>query len=94
MKKSGGILSWSENGFERGVALVTQDPWLQKGTVRANITFGRPFAKQFYDHVIEACALDSDFQVNFLLLLKVEKFFIAEILPKKTKWGLGVSLWV
>ncbi len=65
MEKSEGTLTWSGNGFERGVALVTQDPWLQKGTVRANITFGRPFAKQFYDEVVEACALNSDFQVFF-----------------------------
>lgn len=33
------------------------------GTVRDNITFGAKFDQEFYDIVIEACALKSDLSI-------------------------------
>lgn len=42
------------------VAYVPQQAWIQNASLRDNITFGRPYIKQFYDQVIEACALAPD----------------------------------
>lgn len=42
------------------VAYVPQQAWIQNATLQDNITFGRPFIKQFYNKVIEACALVPD----------------------------------
>lgn len=46
-----------------GVAYVSQEPWLQRGTVRQNILFGRPYQAELYNAVITACALISDLKV-------------------------------
>lgn len=44
-------------------AYVPQNPWIMGGTVRDNITFGAKFDQEFYDIVIEACALKSDLSI-------------------------------
>ncbi|XP_037084927.1 multidrug resistance-associated protein 7-like [Pollicipes pollicipes] len=44
----------------RGVGLVSQDPWLQQGTVRDNILFGSAYNVEKYRSVIAACALTAD----------------------------------
>jgi ATP-binding cassette subfamily C (CFTR/MRP) protein 10 len=44
----------------RGVAYVQQEPWLQQGTIRENILFGRDFDQEYYDKVVDACALKLD----------------------------------
>ncbi|TVU07887.1 hypothetical protein EJB05_41262 [Eragrostis curvula] len=46
------------------VAYVSQNSWIQSGTVRDNILFGKPFNKELYDKAIKACALDKDME-NF-----------------------------
>ncbi|KAL3689443.1 hypothetical protein R1sor_015752 [Riccia sorocarpa] len=46
------------------VAYVAQTAWIQSGTVRDNILFGKPMDKERYEGTIKACALDSDIQ-NF-----------------------------
>uniref|UniRef100_A0A0E0LCP1 ABC transporter C family member 13 n=1 Tax=Oryza punctata TaxID=4537 RepID=A0A0E0LCP1_ORYPU len=46
------------------VAYVSQNSWIQSGTVRDNILFGKPFSKEQYDRAIRACALDKDIE-NF-----------------------------
>ena len=40
------------------VSYSSQDPWVFSGTLRENILFGSPFEKQWYNTVVEACALD------------------------------------
>ncbi|XP_076252825.1 ATP-binding cassette sub-family C member 10 isoform X2 [Rhynchophorus ferrugineus] len=45
---------------ENGFGLVTQQPWLQRGTIRDNILFGKPFDEQRYRDVLFACGLGED----------------------------------
>ena len=42
------------------MAFVPQQAWIQNLTVRENILFGRPYDRDFYRKVIEACALSPD----------------------------------
>ncbi|KAF0901840.1 hypothetical protein E2562_006467 [Oryza meyeriana var. granulata] len=46
------------------VAYVSQNSWIQSGSVRDNILFGKPFNKERYDKAIKACALNKDIE-NF-----------------------------
>ena len=45
------------------IAYCPQYAWIQNATVRDNIVFGRKFNKQWYDSVVEACALRPDLEV-------------------------------
>jgi len=45
------------------LAYAPQVAFIQNMTVRDNILFGRPFDSAFYDRVVDACALRSDFDV-------------------------------
>ncbi|OUM63265.1 hypothetical protein PIROE2DRAFT_43511 [Piromyces sp. E2] len=40
----------------------SQQAWIQNATVRENILFGREYDKEFYDQVIECCALTHDLE--------------------------------
>ena len=51
----------SVNRPRRGIGFVKQEPWLQQGTVRDNIIWGKAFQYSWYNKVIEACALKQDF---------------------------------
>jgi ATP-binding cassette subfamily C (CFTR/MRP) protein 4 len=42
------------------VSYVPQLPWLFPGTVRQNIIFGKSFDQDWYEQVIETCALQTD----------------------------------
>ncbi|GMN30270.1 hypothetical protein TIFTF001_046414 [Ficus carica] len=42
------------------IAYVSQTSWIQSGTVRENILFGKPMEKDKYEKAIVACALDKD----------------------------------
>ncbi|OQR98564.1 ATP-binding Cassette (ABC) Superfamily [Achlya hypogyna] len=42
------------------VAYFSQQPWIQNMTIRENILFGRPYNRQKYTAVLEACALAKD----------------------------------
>ncbi|KAL6137260.1 hypothetical protein ACLB2K_062552 [Fragaria x ananassa] len=42
------------------IAYVSQTPWIQSGTVRDNILYGKPMEKNRYEKAIKACALDKD----------------------------------
>ena len=44
-------------------AYVSQQAWIQNETVKANILFGSPLNEEFYESVIDACALKSDFKI-------------------------------
>lgn len=39
------------------VSYASQDQWVFSGSLRENILFGNPFNKEWYDTVIDACAL-------------------------------------
>ena len=45
-----------------GLGLVKQEPWLQQGSIRDNILFGKPYQHSWYSRVVEACALTADLQ--------------------------------
>lgn len=45
---------------DQGVAYVAQQTWLQRGTIRDNILFGKPFDQLRYKSVLEACCLKDD----------------------------------
>ncbi|TKY64388.1 ABC transporter C family member 8 [Spatholobus suberectus] len=42
------------------IAYVSQTSWIQSGTVRDNILFGKPMDKTRYKNAIKVCALDKD----------------------------------
>ncbi|KAJ3691951.1 hypothetical protein LUZ60_012301 [Juncus effusus] len=46
------------------VAYVSQTSWIQSGTIRENILFGKPFDKELYEKAVKSCALDKDIE-NF-----------------------------
>ena len=46
------------------IAFVPQEAWIFGGTIRENILVGREYQKEFYDRIIQACSLVSDFE-NF-----------------------------
>ncbi|XP_028951948.2 putative ABC transporter C family member 15 [Malus sylvestris] len=41
-------------------AYVPQSAWIQTGTIRENVLFGRKMKRGFYEDVLEICALDQD----------------------------------
>eukprot|EP01053_Blabericola_migrator_P009311 Blabericola_migrator_1__9310@NODE_4_length_29828_cov_96_571587_g3_i0_p3_GENE_NODE_4_length_29828_cov_96_571587_g3_i0NODE_4_length_29828_cov_96_571587_g3_i0_p3_ORF_typecomplete_len1506_score253_05ABC_tran/PF00005_27/1e31ABC_tran/PF00005_27/6_6e32ABC_membrane/PF00664_23/4_6e32ABC_membrane/PF00664_23/7_1e34SMC_N/PF02463_19/0_047SMC_N/PF02463_19/2_5e06SMC_N/PF02463_19/92SMC_N/PF02463_19/4_8T2SSE/PF00437_20/0_0001T2SSE/PF00437_20/0_0067AAA_22/PF13401_6/0_0044AAA_22/PF13401_6/0_013AAA_29/PF13555_6/0_0 len=43
------------------IAYCAQSPWLQAGTIRSNILFGRPMDRDKYDKICEAVCLKVDF---------------------------------
>lgn len=45
------------------IALVSQQAWIQNATLRDNILFGKSFDSDFYNVVIEACALLPDLEL-------------------------------
>lgn len=48
------------NDLEHGFGYVKQTPWLQRGTIRNNILFGKTYEYNKYKNVIKACALTED----------------------------------
>ena len=42
------------------IAYVSQTSWIQSGTVRDNILFGKPMDKTRYENATKVCALDMD----------------------------------
>lgn len=46
--------------LDKGFGLVTQQPWLQRGTIRENILFGKAYDESKYKNVINACCLSDD----------------------------------
>ncbi len=39
------------------VFYISQQPWVFTATIKQNITFGKPFDKEKFDRVVEACSL-------------------------------------
>lgn len=46
------------------IAYVSQSSWIQSGTLRDNILYGKPMNKKAYQNAIRCCALDKDIE-NF-----------------------------
>lgn len=44
-------------------ACVPQSSWIQTGTIRENILFGKDMNKSFYEEVLEGCALNQDIEM-------------------------------
>lgn len=44
-------------------SFVSQTPWIETGTVEANITFGLPFVASRYQAVLRACCLEKDLEL-------------------------------
>ena len=44
-------------------AYVPQSAWIQTGTIRENVLFGEKMDQEYYEDVLEACALDRDIQM-------------------------------
>ncbi|PRQ40019.1 putative xenobiotic-transporting ATPase [Rosa chinensis] len=42
---------------------VPQSPWIQTGTIRDNILFGKEMNEGFYKNIVECCAMDQDFKM-------------------------------
>lgn len=47
------------------IAYVSQTSWIQSGTIRDNILFGKPMDETRYKNAINVCALDKDIR-NFI----------------------------
>lgn len=45
---------------ESATAFVAQNPWIDDGTIQANILFGLPYKQYRYSETLAACTLDSD----------------------------------
>ncbi|KAF2454202.1 P-loop containing nucleoside triphosphate hydrolase protein [Lineolata rhizophorae] len=45
------------------LAFVSQQPWIENGSLKDNVTFGLPVDKQRYEQVVHACALDKDLSI-------------------------------
>lgn len=45
------------------VAYCSQQAWIQNATLKENILFGRPFDKERYEQVIDACSLRKDLEI-------------------------------
>lgn len=52
-----------EEHNEGRMSYCSQSPWVVNDTLRGNILFGRPYLKERYDDVVEACALLDDLAV-------------------------------
>lgn len=40
------------------LAFCPQEPWIFGGSIRQNILFGQPYDKNFYEEVLQLCALE------------------------------------
>lgn len=59
----GEMIKMQGNIFWQGCfGYVSQIPWIQSGTIRDNILFGKPYHKERYTSVLSACALDVDIE--------------------------------
>ncbi|EFN60726.1 Multidrug resistance-associated protein 7 [Camponotus floridanus] len=56
--KTKGIIAVNDD--HRGFGYVKQNPWLQRGTIRDNILFGKSYDHNKYKNILKACALTSD----------------------------------
>ncbi|KAJ5476818.1 ABC multidrug transporter [Penicillium sp. IBT 31633x] len=55
MRKTGGVVTMGDTR-----AFCPQSAWIQNATVQNNILFGKEMNREWYDQVIQACALQAD----------------------------------
>ena len=60
VRRSGRI---SVTDSQQGLAIVTQEPWIQHGSIRDNILFGKPYDAGKYRTVLDVCALNADLRL-------------------------------
>ncbi|XP_033229901.1 multidrug resistance-associated protein 7 isoform X2 [Belonocnema kinseyi] len=48
------------SSLDSGFGFVRQNPWIQRGSIRENILFGKPYDHNKYKSVIKACDLTDD----------------------------------
>ena len=53
----------SEINIRGKLSYVAQQGWMQNNTLRNNILFGKQFNKEFYQKVLDACALEPDLKI-------------------------------
>ena len=70
MNKTEGTIIVSAQEMDEGFALVAQEPWIQHATIKENILFGRPFDRNKYERVLEACALHEDLKVRSFIFVQ------------------------
>ena len=58
MEKIGGTVNLDGN-----IAYVPQEAWIQNATLQYNITFGSRYRANFYNRVLESCAMRPDLQI-------------------------------
>lgn len=44
--------------IQGSVFYVPQEPWIFTGSLRQNITFGRPYNKEKFDKIVKVCCLE------------------------------------
>ena len=59
LRRNGGGIAVKD--LPGGIGYVPQEPWLQQGSIRDNILFGKEYDAQLYERVVGACCLDADF---------------------------------
>lgn len=47
------------------LSYASQDAWIINGSVRENIVMGRPFQKEWYDRIVDACGLRYDLSLFY-----------------------------
>lgn len=45
------------------MAYVPQQAWIQNSTLKENIVFGQKRREDWYNHVVEVCALQPDLEI-------------------------------
>ncbi|KAK9745777.1 ABC transporter [Popillia japonica] len=60
LTKTDGEIAVSD--LNAGFAIVTQQPWLQRGTIKDNILFGKNYDESKYVEVLTACCLTEDLE--------------------------------
>lgn len=49
--------------LQGSVAYVPQQAWIQNSTLKENIMFGQEMREDWYQRVVEACALQPDLEI-------------------------------
>ncbi|CAG7725549.1 unnamed protein product [Allacma fusca] len=60
LEKISGTIAF--NDHRDGFGVVLQEAWIQRGTIRANILFGKPYNRIKYRAVIDGCGLTEDLE--------------------------------
>ncbi|CAN6646908.1 oligomycin resistance ATP-dependent permease Yor1p [Trichomonascus vanleenenianus] len=53
----------SGKALVNGELIFCGQPWVQNATIQDNITFGKPFDREWYDAVVSACSLNHDLEI-------------------------------